>query len=57
MSTQVNTEVATSDLIECEICMSEIPHTVAGNAEADEYVSHYCGLECYQQWLAKKQEE
>ena len=46
--------------IPCEVCLSEIPDTVSASAEADEYVSGYCGLECYQQWLeqqAKKDEQ
>jgi len=42
------------DTIPCEVCLQEIPETV--NAEADEYVSNYCGLECYQQWRDKQTE-
>ena len=45
------------ETIPCEVCMSEIPDSVSFNAEADEYVSSYCGLECYQQWLEKKEKE
>lgn len=44
----------TDALIECEVCLKEIPQTVGDNAEADEYVSHYCGLECYQRWQETK---
>lgn len=43
-----NDEVLEDDLLECEICLAEIPDTVTDSAEADEYVSHYCGLDCYQ---------
>lgn len=42
------------DTIPCEVCLQEIPNTVNQNAEADEYVSNFCGLECYQQWRDKQ---
>lgn len=51
-----NSPVPTQDdLIACEICLTEIPGTVSGNAEADEYVVHYCGLECYELWRAQQE--
>ncbi|WP_174875138.1 DUF3330 domain-containing protein [Vogesella oryzae] len=34
--------------LECRVCMEEIPPD--HNSEKDEYVSNFCGLECYQQW-------
>ncbi len=37
-------------LVACEICMKEIPHDVAKTFEGDEYVLHFCGLDCYRQW-------
>ena len=39
------------DTIACATCLEEIPRSVKKNAEADEYVSNYCGLDCYQKWL------
>ncbi len=45
------------DTIECEVCLKEVPNTVNQNAEADEYVSNYCGLDCYQQWRDKQNEQ
>ncbi|MDH3326693.1 MAG: DUF3330 domain-containing protein [Gammaproteobacteria bacterium] len=45
------------ETIPCKICLQEIPSSVNQNAEADEYVSNYCGLECYQQWRDKQLEE
>jgi len=38
------------EIINCNIYVAEIPESVSTNAEADEYVSSYCGLACYQQW-------
>ncbi|MEQ6290429.1 DUF3330 domain-containing protein [Vogesella sp. GCM10023246] len=34
--------------LECRVCLEEIP--ADHNSEKDEYVSNYCGLDCYQQW-------
>lgn len=44
------------DTVACEVCLEEIPNSVNQNAEADEYVSNYCGLECYQIWREKNTE-
>ncbi len=38
------------ETVKCEVCLTEIPLSEAKNAEADEYVMHFCGLECYDQW-------
>ncbi|MDH5325033.1 MAG: DUF3330 domain-containing protein [Gammaproteobacteria bacterium] len=38
------------DLVACEICLEEIPVSASIHQEADEYVQHYCGIECYSQW-------
>lgn len=40
--------------VACEVCLKEIPESVALSSEADEYTQHFCGLECYQQWRAGK---
>ena len=36
--------------IACDICLTEIPDSVAHSQEGDEYALHYCGLECYVEW-------
>ena len=38
------------EIIACEICLKEIPPPVAHTTEVDDYVMHFCGLECYDQW-------
>ena len=38
------------DIIACEICLKEVPHSEAQTTEVDDYVMHFCGLECYDQW-------
>lgn len=32
--------------LKCEECCETIPHSV----EAEEYVLHFCGLNCYEKW-------
>ncbi len=41
--------------ISCEICMKEVPLNDATTPETEDYVVHFCGLECYEQW--KSQDE
>lgn len=42
------------DILECEVCLKEIPVSEAKMAEADEYVYHFCGLDCYARWRAQE---
>ncbi len=37
-------------VLSCEICLSEIPASVAHSLEGPDYVHHFCGLECYERW-------
>lgn len=39
--------------VACEICLKEVPITEAVVPEATDYVAHFCGLECYQEWKNK----
>lgn len=50
------TSSAVNPLIECEICLKEIPESAAFTAEGSEYVGHFCGIECYQEFLRKRRE-
>jgi hypothetical protein len=40
----------TVETIHCDVCMTEIPASEAKSAEAQDYVMHFCGLECYDRW-------
>ena len=44
------------ELIECEVCLKEVPASEAESSETADYVAHFCGLECYEQWHKKKTE-
>ena len=35
--------------IACEICLGEVPQSVAFVPEAADYVAHFWGLQCYEQ--------
>lgn len=37
-------------LIPCEVCLKEIPISEAKMDEANDYVVHFCGLDCYDKW-------
>ena len=41
------------ELIACEICFREIPDTTVLSEEGEDYVLHFCGLECYAAWKEK----
>lgn len=40
-------------VIECQVCLCEIPKSAATSDEASDYVRHFCGLECYDEWRKK----
>jgi hypothetical protein len=39
-----------SGYVACEVCLAEIPESVAMSSEGDDYTQHFCGIECYNQW-------
>jgi len=41
-------------LLECQICLMEVPVSESDNDEASDYVMHYCGLECYARWVTQE---
>ncbi|OGT22128.1 MAG: hypothetical protein A2V90_05655 [Gammaproteobacteria bacterium RBG_16_57_12] len=36
--------------IACDVCLKEIPEDAAKTFEGDEYLLHFCGLECLTKW-------
>lgn len=36
--------------VTCEVCLKEIPPSVAHSHEGEDYVHHFCGLECLDAW-------
>ena len=54
MSEHNDDEDIENKLIACDICLKEIPASEAKSEEASDYVAHFCGLECYDQWRHQK---
>lgn len=45
------------ELISCDVCMKAVPRSASKSVEVDDYVAHFCGLDCYQSWLDKDDDE
>jgi len=45
----------TEEKVSCEVCLKEIPKSEAKVAEAEDYVHHFCGLECFEKWKKREQ--
>ena len=50
----IESEVQIS-LVECDICLKEIPVSAAKHDETSDYVLYFCGIDCYDKW--KKQDD
>ena len=36
--------------VACELCLREIPHSVARSHEGTDYVLYFCGNDCFDAW-------
>lgn len=45
---------AADPLLECGMCLKEIPESAAFTPEGSDYVGHFCGSECYQAFLRRR---
>jgi len=43
--------------ISCEICKKEVPLNEAVNPETADYIVHFCGLECYEEWKGQDKDK
>ncbi len=41
--------------VSCDVCLVEIPPSEAKSVEVHDYVMHFCGLDCYDQWRKQKE--
>jgi len=46
-----------NETISCEVCQKEIPLSEAARFEAEDYVAHFCGLECFSKWKQRSEAE
>ena len=42
------------DKISCQVCQKMIPKATAVHAEGEEYVLHFCSIECLDYWKKNK---
>lgn len=47
----------TEATLHCDVCMKEIPGSVAQSLEGPDYVYHFCGPACYSRWEREKHPE
>lgn len=38
------------EVVQCEVCMVEVPASVSQSFEGTDYVHHFCGLDCLVLW-------
>lgn len=43
--------------VACEVCLKEIPASSARNEEVQDYVAHFCGIDCFAKWKEKENKE
>ncbi|BCB27529.1 hypothetical protein SKTS_24150 [Sulfurimicrobium lacus] len=41
------------EVVQCEVCMTEVPASASHGFEVVDYVHHFCGLECLGLWREK----
>ena len=46
-------EKSEEKLLTCNVCMKEIPKSVAKSLEGHDYVYYFCGAECFVKWENK----
>jgi nitroreductase len=37
----------------CRVCLKMVPKSAASSPEGEDYLRHYCGLDCYAKWRKK----
>ncbi|MFA5370994.1 MAG: DUF3330 domain-containing protein [Sideroxydans sp.] len=42
-------------IVSCDICLKEMPLSEARRFEAEDYVAHFCGLDCYAEWKQRSE--
>ena len=57
MSTDNHPHDEKGALLTCDVCMKEIPKSVAKSLEGPDYVQYFCGNDCYDKWLEQTPSE
>jgi hypothetical protein len=43
--------------VACEVCLKEIPRSVARSQEGSDYVLYFCGDKCFAEWQKDQSED
>lgn len=43
--------------VDCDACLEQIPESIAIRPDAGDYIRHFCGLACYNEWLKRRPAE
>jgi len=46
-----------SQKIACSVCLKEIPLNMVDTPEGSDYIGHFCGIECYEEFAAQQKTE
>lgn len=46
-----------TQLVSCEVCIKTVPLSESHISEAQDYITFFCGLDCYEQWLNGHQDD
>lgn len=38
------------EVVSCAVCLAEVPKDLATSSDGQDYVQHFCGLDCLAQW-------
>lgn len=49
--------LTTESSVACAVCLKEIPKSEEHSAEGLDYLLHFCGLTCYEQWQEKTSDQ
>ncbi|SCZ50020.1 DUF3330 domain-containing protein [Thiohalomonas denitrificans] len=43
--------------VSCHVCLKEIPSSSGHTAEGVDYIYHFCGVECLEEWKQKEKRD
>lgn len=50
------TDIVEPEKVACQVCLREIPKSVAESLEGPQYVYYFCGADCYAAWQDKSRD-
>jgi len=53
----IKKDIAEETIIECAVCLEEIPVSAAKVSDIQDYIQYYCGIDCYKIWQDKHKKQ